>query len=152
VDRLGWLNQQQLIDAVAIGQMTPGPLFTTATFIGYLMGSQSAGGAVLPGIGAALLATLGIFLPSFVFVAISHPFIPKMRQSKWAGAFLDGVNAAAVGLMAAVTIELARAAFVDPITIALGLIAAVLLIRFNVNSVWLVLGGALIGAAVGFIR
>lgn len=152
VERLGWLNQQQLIDAVAIGQMTPGPLFTTATFIGYLMGSKASGGAVLPGIGAGLIATLGIFLPSFIFVAISHPFIPKMRQSKWAGAFLDGVNAAAVGLMAAITIELARAAFIDPITIALGLIAAVLLIRFNVNSLWLVLGGGLIGAVVGFIR
>ena len=157
VERLGWLNQQQLIDAVAIGQVTPGPVFTTATFIGYILGAQSSGGgkmgtfSLLPGIGGALIATLGIFLPSFVFVAISHPFIPKMRQSKWAGAFLDGVNAAAVGLMAAVTIELARAAFVDPITVALGVIAAVLLIRFNVNSVWLVLGGALIGAVVGFI-
>ena len=141
VDGLGWLTRQELIDAVAVGQVTPGPLFTTATFIGYVLSSRQAGGAVIPGLIGALIATLGIFLPSFVFVAITHPIIPRLRGSKWAAAFLDGTNAAALGLMAGVTIQLAMAAFVDPLTIALGLVAAVLLIRFEVNSLWLVLAG-----------
>jgi chromate transporter len=135
VGRLGWLTDQQLLDAVAIGQFTPGPVFTTATFVGYLVGSW-------PG---AILATVGIFLPSFVFVALSHPFIPRMRESPWASAFLDGVNVAAIGLMAGVTWELGRAAIVDVFTVALALVAAVLLIRFKLNSAWLVAGGALVG-------
>jgi chromate transporter len=135
VTRLGWLTDQQLIDSIAIGQVTPGPVFTTATFIGYVLGGA-------PG---ALLATLGIFLPAFIFVAISNPLIPRLRESRWAGSLLDGVNVASLGLMAAVTIQLAQAAFVDPLTIGLGLIAAVLLFRFKVNSTWLVLGGAAVG-------
>ncbi|MBN2503034.1 MAG: chromate efflux transporter, partial [Anaerolineales bacterium] len=135
VERLGWLTSQQLIDAVAIGQLTPGPVFTTATFIGYFLGG-------LPG---ALLGTLGIFLPSFIYVAISNPIIPRLRQSPWAGALLDGVNVAALGLMAAVTLVLGRAALIDPLTIALALAAAILLFRFKVNTAWLVIGGALVG-------
>ena len=135
VVRLGWLTEQQLIDAVAIGQVTPGPVFTTATFIGYVLGG-------LPGAG---LATLGIFLPSFIFVAISNPIIPRLRHSPWASGLLDGVNAAALGLMAAVTWQLGRAAIIDPLTIALALISAVLLLRFKVNSTWLIAGGALAG-------
>lgn len=135
VVRLGWLTEQQLIDAVAIGQVTPGPVFTTATFIGYVLGG-------LPG---AVLATVGIFLPSFIFVAISNPIIPRLRHSPWAGGMLDGVNAAALGLMAAVTWQLGRAAIIDPLTIALALISAVLLLRFKVNSTWLIAGGALAG-------
>jgi chromate transporter len=135
VTRLGWLTDQQLLDAITIGQLTPGPVFTTATFIGYVLGD-------LPG---ALLATLGIFLPSFIFVAVSNPIIPRLRSSAWAGGFLDGVNAAALGLMAAVTWQLGRASLVDIPTIGLALMAAVLLFRFKVNSVWLILGGAVIG-------
>jgi chromate transporter len=139
VDRYRWLTDQQLLDAVSIGQFTPGPVFTTATFIGYLI-------AGWPG---ALLATLGIFLPSFVFVAISHPLIPRIRASRWTASILDGVNAAALGLMAAVTLELGRAAVVDWLTVVLALTAAVLLIRFKVNSAWLVLAGAAAGIAYG---
>jgi chromate transporter len=131
VDRLGWLNEQQLIDAIAIGQVTPGPVFTTATFIGYILGG-------FPG---AVLATVGIFLPSFFFVLISNPIIPRLRQSPWAGGLLDGVNAAALGLMAAVCLILGRAAFVDLFSIILGLAAAVLLFRFKTNSTWLILLG-----------
>jgi len=135
VQRLGWLTDQQIVDAVAVGQFTPGPVFTTATFIGYLVGG-------LPG---ALVATVAVFLPSFVFVAIVYPFVPRLRQSPWTSAFLDGANAAAVGLMIAVTWQLGVTSIVDILTAALALVAAVLLIRFKVNSVWLVLGGAVIG-------
>jgi len=135
VTRLGWLTDQQLIDSIAIGQVTPGPVFTTATFIGYVLGD-------VPG---ALLATLGIFLPAFVFVAISNPIVPRLRNSPWTAGLLDGVNVASLGLMAAVTVLLVQAAFVDPLTIALGAISAVLLFRFKINSTWLVLGGAVVG-------
>lgn len=135
VTRLGWLTERQLLDAVALGQVTPGPLFTTATFIGYQLGG-------LPG---ALLATLGIFLPSFVFVILSSPLIPRLRQSTWAGALLDGINVAALGLMASVTVKLAADAIVDLPTALLGLIGVVLLLRFKVNPTWLVVGGALAG-------
>ena len=135
VDRLGWLTDRQLLDAVAVGQFTPGPVFTTATFVGYLV-------AGWPG---ALLATLAIFLPSFVFVALSHPLIPKIRGSRLTGAFLDGVNVAALGLMAAVTWQLARAAIADVFTGLLALAAGVVLLSTRVNSAWLVLAGALAG-------
>ena len=135
VHRLGWLTDRQLLDAIAIGQVTPGPVLTTATFVGYLVG----GGA------GAVLATVGIFLPSFVFVAASRPLLPKIRASRWTAAFLDGVNVAALGLMAAVTWELARAAVIDWLTALLALAAAAVLIRFEVNSVWLILGGGVVG-------
>lgn len=141
VVQLGWLTDQQLIDAIAIGQVTPGPVFTTATFIGY----------VLAGLPGAAAATLGIFLPSFFFVAISNPLIPRIRNSPWAGGVLDGVNVASLGLMAAVTWQLGRASLIDPLTIGLAVVSAVLLLRFKVNSTWLVLGGAAAGlAAWGF--
>ncbi|NDJ78037.1 MAG: chromate efflux transporter [Chloroflexi bacterium] len=135
VDRFGWLTEQELIDAIAIGQMTPGPLSTSATFIGYL----------LDGVPGAILATLGIYLPAFIVVAISNPLIPRIRQSVWAGSMLDGVNVAALGLMAAVTWELARAAVIDWYTLVVGLAAAVWLFRYKPNSVWLVAFGALAG-------
>ena len=135
VTRWGWLTEGQLIDAVAVGQVTPGPLFTTATFIGY----------VLRGLPGGLVATLGIFLPAFVFVAASGPLVPRLRRSRAAGAFLDGVNVASLALMAVVTWQLGRAALVDFSTVALALISALLLIRFRVNSTWLVLGGAALG-------
>ena len=137
VERLGWLTSQQLLDAVAIGQVTPGPVFTTATFIGYVTGG-------LPG---ALLATVGIFLPSFVFVLATNPFIPRLRRSPWLSGLLDGVNVAALGLMAAVTLELGQDALRDGVTVALAASAAVLLVRFKINSTWLILGGGIIGLA-----
>jgi chromate transporter len=135
VDRYGWLTQQQLLDALAIGQVTPGPVFTTATFVGYIAGG-------FPG---AVLATIGIFIPAFVLVAAVNPLVPRLRSSPWMSAFLDGVNVAAIGLMAAVTIELGRGALIDWLTVLLAGIGAILLIRFRINSAWLVLGGAIIG-------
>ena len=142
VERLGWLTDQQLLDAVAIGQVTPGPVFTTATFVGYLV-------AGVPG---AVLATVGIFLPAFVFVALLHPLVPRLRRYPWTAAMLDGVNVAAVGLMAAVTWLLGREAIVDPLTATLAIVAAFLLIRFRVNSAWLVLAGAIVGLAANQLR
>ncbi len=135
IDRLQWLTEGQLIDAVAIGQVTPGPVFTTATFVGYLLGGASG----------AVVATVGIFLPAFFFVAVSAPLIPRLRASKSAGAFLDGVNVGSLALMAVVTFYLAHAAFVDVPTVVLGVVSAVLLLRYRISSTWLVLGGALGG-------
>ena len=137
VDRWHWLSSQQLLDAVAIGQFTPGPVFTTATFIGYLL----AGGA------GAMAATVGIFLPAFAFVALVNPWIPRLRRSPWAGALLDGVNVASLGLMAAVTYKLGVASLTDWLTAALALVSLALLLRFKINSAWLVLGGAAVGLA-----
>ena len=135
VTRWGWLTEGQLIDAVAVGQVTPGPLFTTATFIGYVLGGLRGG----------LVATLGIFLPAFVFVAASGPLVPRLRRSPVAGAFLDGVNVASLALMAVVTWQLGRAALVDLPTVALALASAAVLLRFRINSAWLVLAGAAAG-------
>jgi chromate transporter len=140
--RLGWLTDQQLLDAVAIGQVTPGPVFTTATFIGFL----------IAGVPGALLATLGIFLPSFLFVAISNPLIPRIRNSPWISSLLDGVNAASLGLMAAVTWQLGRASIFDVVTIGIALASLVLLIRYRINSTWLIAGGALTGLLVVAVR
>jgi len=130
-----WLTTTQLLNAIAVGQVTPGPVFTTATFIGYLLGG-------LPG---ALIATAGIFLPAFFFVAISGPLVPRLRKSIIAGAFLDGVVVASLALMAVVTWRLGRDAVIDLPTALLAIASAFLLIRFRLNSLWLVLGGALIG-------
>ncbi|MBI5957565.1 MAG: chromate efflux transporter [Chloroflexi bacterium] len=135
VENNHWLTEQQLVDAIAIGQMTPGPLSTSATFVGYL----------LDGVPGALIATVAIYLPAFVIVAISNPLIPRIRRSVWAGSFLDGVNVAALGLMAAVTWELARAAFPDLYTLAVGAAAAVLVVFFRPSSVWIVLFGGAMG-------
>lgn len=135
VAHLGWLTDRQLLDAVAVGQFTPGPVFTTATFIGYVLGR---------GPGAAA-ATAGIFLPSFVLVAATYPFVSRLRASAWAGAFLDGVNAAAVALMAAVTWHLARAALIDPLTVAIAVLALAALLRTKINSALLILAGGLGG-------
>jgi chromate transporter len=138
VERLGWLSQGQLLDAVAVGQVTPGPVFTTATFIGYLLAGPKG----------ALLATLGIFLPAFVFVAVSGPLVPRLRASASAAAFLDGINVASLALMAVVTAQLGRAALIDVPTCLLALAATVLLVRYNLGSTWLVLGGAAVGFAI----
>jgi chromate transporter len=138
----GWVTDAQLVDAVAIGQVTPGPVFTTATFLGYL----------LRGPMGALVATIGIFLPAFILVAISGPLVPLIRRSTTAGAFLDGVNVASLALMAAVSYQLGRSAIVDWLTAGLVIASAVLLLRFRVNSAWLVLGGAVIGIAARLAR
>jgi chromate transporter len=135
VERWGWLTESQLLDAIAVGQITPGPVVTTATFIGYLLSGPTG----------AVLATVGIFLPAFVFVALSSPLIPKLRASPAAGAFLDGVNVASLALMAVVTWQLARPAIVDGLTVGLAVAAAVLLLRWRVNSTWVVIGGMLVG-------
>ena len=135
VHGLGWLTDRQLIDAIAIGQVTPGPVFTTATFIGYLLG----------GVPGALVATAGIFLPSFVFIAATSLLINRIRNSPWIAGFLDGVNVASLGLMLGVTLQLASTAVIDPITILIALVSLLLLLRFKINSTWLIAGGALIG-------
>ena len=138
VDGFHWITQQQLLDAIAIGQAPPGPVFTTATFVGYL----------LHGPAGAVVATIGIFLPAFVFVALSGPLIPRIRGSRVLGAALDGVNVGSLALMAAVTWTLGRASLVDPLTVLIALASSLLLLRFRVNSAWLV--GA--GAVAGLIR
>jgi chromate transporter len=141
VTRLGWLTNQQLLDAIAIGQVTPGPVFTSATFVGYLMGGWPS----------ALLATLGIFLPSFFFVALLSRILPRLRKWAWTGTFLDGLNVASLGLMAGVTWQLGQSAVVDVFTIVLALVALVLVFRFKVNSAWLILGGGLLGVVYKLI-
>ena len=135
VQQLHWLTDRQLLDAISIGQFTPGPVFTTATFIGYVV-------AGWPG---ALLATLGIFLPSFVFVAAVHPLAARLRASPWTAPLLDGVNVAALALMAGVLLQLGQRALTDVVTWALALVALGALLRFRVNSVWLLLAGAVVG-------
>jgi chromate transporter len=135
VERWQWLTESQLLDAVAVGQVTPGPVFTTATFIGYL----------LDGPRGATVATLGIFLPAFFFVAISGPLVPRLRRSTVAGNVFDGINVGSLALMAVVTVQLCGAAIVDVTTFLLAVTSAVLLVRFQVNSAYLVVGAALVG-------
>ncbi|MBX3187049.1 MAG: chromate efflux transporter [Labilithrix sp.] len=142
VERRGWLSEGQLIDAVAVGQVTPGPVFSTATFIGYLVA----------GLGGAAASTAGIFLPAFVFVALSGIIVPRLRRSPRASLFLDGVNVASLALMAVVTLDLTRAALVDAPACGLAALSALLLFRFEVSSAWLVLGGAAAGLALSFVR
>jgi chromate transporter len=135
VERHHWLTAQQLLDAVTIGQITPGPVLTTATFVGYLLAGHAG----------AIAGTVGIFLPAFLFVWLVNPWVPKLRQSVWASGFLDGVNAASLGLMMGVSYSLARAALVDPVTIILGLLSIGILWRWQINSIWLVLLGGCVG-------
>lgn len=144
VDRLHWLTETQVLDSIAIGQMTPGPVFTTATFVGYLL-------AGMPG---ALAGTVGIFLPAFLCVAISAPFIPQLKRSQSFSSFLEGVNIASLALMLNVSFQLGRTAFVDPLTLALGIIGVILMFRFRANPTYLVMGGGAIGIAskwLGFL-
>jgi chromate transporter len=135
VQKLGWLTNQQLLDAIVVGQITPGPLFTSATFVGYILGGA-------PG---AVIATIAIFLPAFILVAMARPFVPRLRKSPWFGALLDGVNVVSLALVVGVTVGLGRASLIDPLTIAIATLTLVILLRFKINSTWLVLGGALIG-------
>jgi chromate transporter len=142
VESRGWLTEEQLLDAIAVGQFTPGPLFTTATFVGY----------ILEGWDGAAAATVGIFLPSFVFVAATAPFVTRLRRIGWTSAFLDGLNAAALALMAATTITLARETLDTAFGIALFAAGAVILLRYNPNSAWLVLAGAALGVGWELVR
>ena len=135
VERNQWLTSQQLLDAIAIGQVTPGPVFTTATFVGYLLAGNLG----------AIAGTIGIFLPAFVLVWIVNPWVSKLRQSRWASSFLDGVNAASLGLMAGVTYILGRTALVDELTIVIAVLSTIAVFRFKVNSAWLVLAGGVVG-------
>ena len=135
VERFGWLTDRQLLDAIAIGQVTPGPVFTTATFVGYLLG----------GFAGAAVATLAIFLPSFGFVAVTHPWVSRLRDSRRLSPLLDAVNATAVGLMGSVTLQLGRTALIDPLTAIVGGVALVTLVATKLNAVWLIAGGAVIG-------
>ena len=141
VDQLRWLTDEQVLDAVAAGQVTPGPVFTTATFVGYLLG----------GVPLALVATAGIFVPSFVMVAALEPFVGRIRRSPWLGPALDGVTVAALGLMAAVTLDLGRHAITDPLTAVLAVVATGVLLRWRPNGIWLVAGGAAVGVAHGLL-
>lgn len=135
VERNHWLTSQQLLDAVAIGQITPGPVFTTATFIGYLLAGNAG----------AIAGTVGIFLPAFVLVWVVNPWVPRLRQSPWASGFLDGMNAASLGLMVGVTYTLGRVALVDWLTIIVAILSAIAVFQFKINSAWLVLAGGTIG-------
>jgi chromate transporter len=138
VQNLHWLNDKQLFDAVSIGQFTPGPVFTTATFIGYMLGGW-------PG---ALLATLGIFCPSFFFIVLIHPLATRLRQQAWTAALLDGANVAALALMAGVLLQIGQFALTDLLTWLLALLAFAVLLRCRLNSVWVILAGA----ACGLVR
>jgi chromate transporter len=152
VDEYGWLTQKQLLDAVAIGQFTPGPVLSTATFIGYII-------ADIPG---AIVATIGIFLPSFLFVLILNPLIPRLRSSSWTRAFLDAVNVSAVALMVVTTLQLGivtltieKVPYIDFFGLVIFFISAVLAIRYRINAAWLVLGGGLIGwgtSILGYVQ
>ena len=138
VDRWHWLTESQLMDAIAVGQFTPGPLLTTATFIGY----------ILSGIPGAVLATIGIFLPAFFFVAISGPLVPQLRKSPAAATFLDGVNVASLAMMATVTWQLGSATFINWTSVSITLISSLCLFVLRINSSWLVLIGAIFGLLV----
>ena len=137
VDRLGWITEQQLVDAVSVGQVTPGPVFTTATFVGYVV-------AGLPG---AFVATVAIFAPSFVFVGLLTRLVDWLRSREWTSAVLDAVNATALALMAGVSAQLGAAAIVDPLTAGIAIVTLVLLWRTRLNSAWYIAAGALIGVA-----
>jgi chromate transporter len=135
VESYHWLTHTQLLDAIAVGQFTPGPVLSTSTFIGY----------VVAGVPGALVATAGIFLPSFFFVAALNPVIPRLRRSRWMAAFLDAVNAASVALMLAVLLRLGASTLTTWPAWVIAALAGVAVLRFRVNSAWLVLGGAALG-------
>ena len=138
VERLGWLTESQLLDAISVGQLTPGPVFTTATFVGY----------VVDGWEAALVATVAIFIPSFLFVTALSRILPWARRTPSARAALDGVNAASLALMAGVTWQLGRVSLEDPFTITVAVVAALLVWRTGLNPMWLIIGGGAAGAVV----
>jgi chromate transporter len=142
VQQHAWLTRQQLLDAIAIGQFTPGPVLSTATFIGYLLG----------GVPGAAVATVGIFLPSFFYVALLAPVLFRLRRSAWIGAFLDSVNVCALALMTGVTIRLATDALRGWPSSVIAAVALVALLRWKVNSAWIVLGGGIMGLLFSAMR
>jgi len=135
VDRLHWLTERQLLDSVAVGQITPGPVFTTATFIGYVVG----------GVRGAIVATVGIFTPAFLFVALSGFLIPKVRRSALASSMLDGVVVGSLALMGVVAWQLGRAAIIDLPTLAIAVLSGVLLLGLRINSAWLIVSAGILG-------
>jgi len=144
VNQYGWLTQQQLLDAIAIGQFTPGPVLTTATFIGY----------IIQGIPGAIVSTIAIFFLSFILVALLNPIIPKLRESQWTSSFLDAINVSAVALMVIVTLQLGQTLFFQPwdyTAMVIFGVSAIGLFRFNISALWLVLGGAILGMVFQFI-
>jgi len=142
VERSHWITSQQLLDAIAVGQFTPGPVFTTATFVGYLIGGNAG----------AIAATVGIFLPSFIFVAVFSRFLETLRRSPLMAGFLDGVNSASLGLMVVVTLQLGRTSLTDILTLVLALISCILLFTTKINSTWILMTGAAIGLISGFVK
>lgn len=142
VQQQGWLTQKQLLDAVAIGQFTPGPVLSTATFIGYLLG----------GVPGAAVATVGIFLPSFLYVALLAPVLFRLRKSVWMGAFLDSVNVCAIALMGGVTFRLAVDAFHGWMSWVIGTVALLILSRWKVSPAWVVLGGGVVGLLLAIVK
>ena len=142
VQDLGWISQEQLLDAVAVGQVTPGPILSTATFIGYLVDG-------LPG---AMVATIGIFLPAFVLVGLLNPFIPRLRSSQWLSSFLDAVNASALALMAAVTVVLAGQILISVDAMVIAGLAALAALRFGLGPVWIILGSAMLGLGLAWLH
>ncbi|MGC1393432.1 MAG: chromate efflux transporter [Coleofasciculaceae cyanobacterium] len=148
VEEYGWLTQQQLLDAIAIGQFTPGPILSTATFVGY----------IIAGIPGAIVSTIGIFLPSFFFTAALNPLVPRLRTSKWTAAFLDAVNVSSVALMVVVTLQLAvttltvaKPPYIDFLAVVIAIISAILAIRYQINAAWIVLGAACLGWAASYL-
>ena len=135
VDEYGWLTQRELLDAIAIGQFTPGPVLSTATFIGYM----------IAGAGGAAVATTAIFAPSFLFVALVNPWVPRLRKSPWTAAFLDAVNVSAVALMAAVTVKLGQATLTAWPAWLIAVAATLIGLRWKVNLAWVVVGGGVLG-------
>lgn len=142
VTRMHWLTESQLLDAVAVSQATPGPFFTVATFVGYLLSGWRGAG----------LATVGMFVPAFTYVAVTASVLPRMRKSPTASAFLDGVNAAAIALMALVGFQFARETVLTPLAAVIGMVSAICLFRYRINSAWLILGGALCGLLLKLVH
>ncbi len=142
VQQHAWLTRQQLLDAVAIGQFTPGPVLSTATFIGYILG----------GVPGAVVATIGIFLPSFFFVALLAPVLFRLRQSVWIATFLDSVNVSAVALMAGVTVRLGIDALKGWPAILISLASLAVLLRWKISPAWIVLGGGIAGLLLASVR
>jgi chromate transporter len=150
VDQHHWLTQRELLDAISVGQFTPGPLLTTATFVGFLIGHHHFGWGTSGSFIGAVAATVSIFLPSFVLVALCAPILNRLRKNAGARAALDAMNAAVVALLALTTFELARKALNDYSWAAVAGVSLVVLLRFRINATWIILAGAAFGLARTF--
>jgi chromate transporter len=156
VEQHRWLTNQELLDAIAVGQVTPGPLLTAATFIGYVLGARNFGGGVPGGILGGVVATLAIFLPSFLFISILGPVLPRIRQSPRARGALDGMNAAVLSLILVVTLWLGQSALIPnwrPSWLAIAVFTASLaiLLLTKLNATWLVLASGAIGVVARLV-